>query len=272
MAGRGYAFVLALVALPACGGGRLARRRDTSAGFTGCAPQEIVIEDGRVGLSTETWTAVCRGRRFQCAGVGRQWTCTPEPDAAEDSADAVETSIAGPSATSPPAVAEPPPATAPTAAAAVQGIGPAVQRVAVEGDTGASVITLRARIRADDFTLAFRAEPRVSEQVTFAMLRPAALVVPNCAVGFMVDGELQSFPQPQLVRDGSDRGYRAAISLDTLRRMSLGTRVVGRVCEREWRIDPAGLAALQELVARIDEERAWQAGTGEAEPQSPTPP
>ena len=67
-----------------------------SAGHVGCPENEIVIKDDNYNLTTRTWTAECRGRKYYCSerGGGKyantEVACTesqPSPAAAARSSD-----------------------------------------------------------------------------------------------------------------------------------------------------------------------------------------
>lgn len=60
------AAVAVFVCLVASGCASHGPRAAYSAGEIGCPPSEIVISDGDVGWTTNTWTASCRGRVFYC--------------------------------------------------------------------------------------------------------------------------------------------------------------------------------------------------------------
>lgn len=50
-----------------------------TSGQIGCTPNDIEISDNEYGLSTRTWVATCRGRKFFCSltqsGLAHQTTC-----------------------------------------------------------------------------------------------------------------------------------------------------------------------------------------------------
>ena len=76
MQGRRLAVVL--VALLACSCAKdLAR---VSSPATGCAPDEIDIENVSVGWAETSWSARCRGETFHCAGEDLA-SCSPDRDA-----------------------------------------------------------------------------------------------------------------------------------------------------------------------------------------------
>jgi hypothetical protein len=58
--------ILAL-GLSACAASN-AQLRSASSGHVGCAPDEIAIENYNLGVSTSSWTALCKGKSFYCSG------------------------------------------------------------------------------------------------------------------------------------------------------------------------------------------------------------
>ena len=78
---RRWLTALALVLVVGCSTsvGRLQRQ---SSGFVGCAPREIRIVNADISAQLDTWTAMCRGRRFFCsnskASTVNQLQCTEE--------------------------------------------------------------------------------------------------------------------------------------------------------------------------------------------------
>lgn len=97
---------------------------------------------------------------------------------------------------------------------------------------------------------------------------PVRRLAEGCLVGVMTDGVLH----PMEIRSTSVRSawreYELVISIDLVRRMGTASRVVGRICDDEWRLGEAEQAVVNELVTRIDEELAWvpQATSGGAAP------
>jgi hypothetical protein len=45
-----------------------AQLKSVSSGHVGCAPDEIAIENYNLGVSTSSWTALCKGKAFFCSG------------------------------------------------------------------------------------------------------------------------------------------------------------------------------------------------------------
>jgi hypothetical protein len=50
--------------------------KSVSAGYVGCRPDEIAIENENQGLGTVTWEAICKGERYICSGVSQTVSCT----------------------------------------------------------------------------------------------------------------------------------------------------------------------------------------------------
>jgi hypothetical protein len=210
-----------------------------SAAHTGCAESEITISDVHQDWASRSWVATCRGRRFQCIGV----------DGGRDSAPHI--SCAAPS--------EPTPLASSGGASAPQTRetrGRAAQEPGVVRQVNGGITQLTAHANVGEFALMWSWTAGESE-VAFAMLAPRTIAQRSCEVGLMIDGVRPPFPEPQFGGAGGLSGYRANISLETLRGMSVGARVVGRMCTSEWRLDQPAQAVVQELVNRIAEEGAW---------------
>lgn len=118
---------------------------------------------------------------------------------------------------------------------------------------------MTAHAAVGEFTLMWSWTAGQSE-VAFAMLAPGAIAQRSCEVGLMIDGVRQPFPEPEFGSVERLSGYRARISLEVLRQMSFGARVVGRMCNAEWRLDHPAQAVVMELLDRIAEEQAWTSG------------
>lgn len=68
-----------LCAAVACGGTN--QLRAESAGYVGCAPDEIVIRDSRLHAYSRTWVALCAGKAFRCtANQSGHTSCVEQVD------------------------------------------------------------------------------------------------------------------------------------------------------------------------------------------------
>lgn len=200
-----------------------------SAGHVGCSPNEISIADERSGWSTVTWTATCRGRRFQCTSAANGPRTTQINCAAADGA----------------------------------AVG-AVVREERTGSDGVAVQTLRLGLAAGGAQLRFIAIPaRDSTHLIFGMHPTGVQSVEGCSAGVMVDGELHALDDLRPVADPTGPGLRTVISTETLGALSRAERVSGRVCDVEWRLGPSDQALLRELLTRIEEDLAWQRQGGQ---------
>lgn len=56
-----------------------ASRETVTSGVIGCPPSEVVVTDGNMGLTTNTWRASCRGQHFYCSNSDLTGlVCSPE--------------------------------------------------------------------------------------------------------------------------------------------------------------------------------------------------
>lgn len=69
-----------------------------SAGHVGCPENEIVIKDDNYNLSTRTWTAECRGRKYYCSERGGGKYANTEVACAESQPSPTAASPASPAA------------------------------------------------------------------------------------------------------------------------------------------------------------------------------
>lgn len=121
-----------------------------------------------------------------------------------------------------------------------------------------------ATVPAGELTLVLTAAPaRETDRLWLSVGGSPSSVPESCALGVLTDGQLTRLEGERILRDGRAM-YRVPVDFALLRRMAAATRVAGRVCDREWRVGPESEAALDELVARIDEERTWLSSTGDA--------
>jgi hypothetical protein len=74
----------------------------------------------------------------------------------------------------------------------------------------------------------------------------------------MVDGRQLEMGETGYRYGNGMEELRTAMSYDDLFAMAEGSRVLGRVCEDEFRVDEERLQAVRELVLRIKEELSWQ--------------
>ena len=82
-----------LCLLPACAAALESRLREESAGYMSCPAAAIEIRDAKQGIvSTETWTAVCKGSAFSCTTTPgglystRETKCVPTAASAPEPA------------------------------------------------------------------------------------------------------------------------------------------------------------------------------------------
>jgi hypothetical protein len=61
-----YIAVVTLLLISGCAITVTEQRQRTSSYYTGCAPYEIEIKKGEGSEKSNTWTAICRGKKFNC--------------------------------------------------------------------------------------------------------------------------------------------------------------------------------------------------------------
>jgi len=200
----------------------------------GCRPGEIGILDDTSGWGSRTWTAVCHGRSHRCSafrvGNSLQANCTLEQDEEAGRAEG-----GGQSAAS---------------------RDPAIEREVVREGT-ADVVVLRGRfgLATEEFELEVAPVARPSS-VTLRISGALGEVPSNCEAGLMVDGQLtRLFGADRAV--GETRRYEFPIDITFIRRVATATRVVGRLCDIEWRLGENEQRVIRELLARYDEEATW---------------
>lgn len=68
------AMLLAITLLSGC-----ASRETVTSGIIGCPPSEVVVTEGDMGWTTNTWRASCRGKSFYCSNSDiTGLVCSPE--------------------------------------------------------------------------------------------------------------------------------------------------------------------------------------------------
>lgn len=213
-----------------------------SARTVSCHPRDIFITEHLRSDRYQQWTAVCDGHRHRCVQHGDEWpTCTPE--------------------------------VAPTPLQAH------VMRENVESE-GETFVALRSVMPVDGFVIEVAVAPSRSLDDTWVSISRDGAAPSQCRVGLLADGELFEVSPVERFEAAQRSGFRGRLPMAFLRRMHAATRVSGRLCGREWRLDDAGRAALDELMARLAEERVWvegrsitpqEAGQTSAESQSTEP-
>lgn len=261
-----FAACLALGLLTSCTP-KDARLRASTAASIECAEAEIVIDHVDDGIGYSTWQARCGDARFRCrsqqetrrdahrsrgaASTARQSTRCEAIAVAEEEAS--------------PEVAAPEVA-APEAPAREADSSPRVERRQTEGG-----VRLTLSLTADLFALRFSADP-TTDEVRWSWRDPEpAGDLASCRVGLLIDGEVHALSGRPEESDGQ-RVYQGVVAVEILAALATAERGAGRLCEHEWRLDAAGRSALQELLARRAEDRAWdQASPADAGPADPSP-
>ena len=219
---------------------------DVSAPYTGCAPEEIQIINKRTRWSSRSWTAVCRGRHFQCGSVATgQNSAAINCAAASPSAPvelATQTRSAG-------GEVAPSAAPAPAPALAAQSVSRVVRDDIAHLSVVIDVGNARLRITG--------APRRDAERVWFTIEIAGSDVHRTCATGVLVDGVPRATTVSEYQHEGGVEKLKFIETVAALRAFTSAKRVAGRVCNDEWRLDAAGQALIAEFVARFDEELAW---------------
>lgn len=229
---------------------------DVSAGHVGCRPDQIRITDEHRGFGTRNWVAECSGRRFQCsqltAGQGNsqstQTNCTQEGSATPRAVVQQASSTSTPSDNQ-----------------------PTVDRTVVrEGTTEFAVVRTMFDIGPRRFGLAVApvAHPSIA---TLAISAPLADLPAGCQAGVMIDGQVTPLTGTEHFTPRY-RQYDFQLDISLVRRFATAERVVGRICNAEWRLGEREQRIVRELLARCDEEAAWagpRTSGGEAPPPAP---
>jgi hypothetical protein len=209
---------------------------EVSSGYVGCGPDQIEISDYQRGFVAETWRARCGGRVYQCSRSGGGGTMIGRTYVA--SAPQVACSQAY--------VSESRPAESPATSTLFK-----VRKTT--GPDREAVFSARLKIAGLWMVLA-GAPAKTPGYVTLWLDLPSDLRGKECQVRLMIDGELQ----PTLRTLQSTRDQLAImIPLELLERIAGQPRVVGRVCDFEWRLGDKSQAAAKELLMRFREELAW---------------
>jgi hypothetical protein len=79
----------------------------------------------------------------------------------------------------------------------------------------------------------------------------------NCPLQLMVNGELLELAPPVYKHQRGYEDVQVQISYDQLYSLAEGPRVVGRICDDEFRLIDQHIVILRELVSRIYEELSW---------------
>ncbi|XXY45899.1 hypothetical protein WME91_38435 [Sorangium sp. So ce269] len=231
-----------------------------SSGPTGCDPNEITINGVNGAGRVRTWTSACQGKTFRCSATvatERSRSLLLE----EDRFDDVTCSPAAGAAAQP-------------SAAAVSAAVPPAAGVAREAREGGIGSVLRARFSEDSFAMVlsvFLGEN--SDEAIWSLVPsgPAAGGVDEaCAVVLLIDGD-----KVPLLRSASARDPHAVqvkVPLSLVKRLAAAERVVGRVCEKEWRLSAPSRDVLRELVLRVEEERILKSPPAEETAPEPAAP
>jgi hypothetical protein len=79
----------------------------------------------------------------------------------------------------------------------------------------------------------------------------------TCPLQLMVNGELLTLDPPRYKHERGYEELQVQISYEQLYSLAEGPRIVGRICDDEFRLNDENIAILRELVSRIYEELSW---------------
>ena len=143
-----------------------------------------------------------------------------------------------------------------------------------EGTTQFAVVRAVFDIGPRRFGLAVApvAHPSIA---TLAISAPLADLSSGCQAGMMIDGQVTPLAGIEHATP-LYRQYDFQLDIALVRRLATAERVVGRICNAEWRLGEREQRIVRELLARCDEEAAWAGpptSGGEATPPpAPSPP
>jgi hypothetical protein len=226
-----------------------------SAGQVGCPVHEVVVDQqgSNVGWNsrTDTWRASCRGRVFQCSmlsvssqgGASSSAVCTPMASGGE----------------------------APPAGEAVAStVAPAPAPDPVHVDTNAAGHrVISAELEEGRFHVRLVSVPAEEPHRVLIVFAMGGTVQSNaqCPVGLLVDGTVIALAGATYTTRGHVETWHGHIDDTVAGTLGTGHRVVGRVCELEWRPSSASQLVIDEWNARRTEELAWvQSNPGAAAP------
>lgn len=129
-----------------------------------------------------------------------------------------------------------------------------------ESRAGDGSLELRARLRFDGFSVFVNATPAKDSGKAFLGMRTREDLPDwqSCSLRLMVDGALLALDEPRYKHANDSQELRTSIAYDDLMAIARGSRVLGRVCEVEFRFEDEHLKVVRELVLRLREERGWE--------------
>ncbi len=119
--------------------------------------------------------------------------------------------------------------------------------------------TFKSKLRTGSFYLVFYAVPSANaDHFAFYVDVPDPYANKTCDLGFLTDGEL--VPSSSFnVKTPTGKRIKVVFQSEVLDSFTQSRFVSGRVCDLEWRLQPAQLKILAEFSARYKEEVAWLA-------------
>lgn len=199
-------------------------------------------------LSSRSWTATCNGRRYLCGELRTGSNNARQVNCAATEPDRVVVIQREPARSATAGGERPATATATPASSDVQ-------RTVRDG-----VAYLRVDVAVGSTHLLLAAAPaRDANRVWFAMRVPGAEGEHRaCTTGIILDGTPRPLTLERYDYQAPNEELRFIMTVDELRALATASRVAGRVCDAEWRLDDEARHRLVEFVARFDEEAAWQ--------------
>jgi hypothetical protein len=214
-----------------------------SSGWTGCSPDKAEIEDIQVEGRFSSWTSSCNGKVFQCSAFAPR----NYPSATTFSDDKIDSVSCAPRNGT---------AAQPAGAAATDTAPPetGVTRERIDKGTG---FLLRARVVEGvflmDFSVIFDEGNDSVTWLTTPSRTKGYEVDERCAVVLLIDGE--KVPLARAPAASDPQLIKLKVPLALVKRMAEAKRVVGRICDQEWRLSPSSREVLQEFLVRLNEEQ-----------------
>jgi len=124
-------------------------------------------------------------------------------------------------------------------------------------NTGGRVFN--AQFGNQSFSMHLQSVPKTENRKLWLGVRAWSMQAKHktCPLQLMVNGELLELAPPLYKHERGYEELQVQISYEQLYSLAEGPRVVGRICEDEFRLIDANIAILRELVSRIYEELSW---------------
>lgn len=214
-----------------------------SAGLTGCDPDKIQIAKLKSEGHFGAWTSSCHGKVFQCSALPSDFG-VPAPFETITRLDAVSCTLRNGASEQPAGVVATdtaPPETGVSRERIDKGIGFLLRARIVEG------------VFLMDFSVVFAEGNDSVTWLTTPSRTKGYEVDERCAVVLLIDGE--RVPLARAPASSDPQLIKLKVPLALVKRMAEAKRVVGRICDQEWRLSPSSQEVLQEFLVRLNEEQ-----------------